>query len=130
MIVMPNLGKRTLEALAIATVYIVTAMPGLLIAMAPGNVAVVWPPSGIALTAMLLLGFRAGAGVWVGAFLVDLLFFVFHDTLMTTAVVTASSIATGSMLQAFLAAFYIDAPSVPTSLLDSKVFSSSRPLRR
>jgi integral membrane sensor domain MASE1 len=86
-------------------VYIVTAMPGLLIAIAPGNVAVVWPPSGIALTAMLLLGSRAGAGVWVGAFLVNLLFFIFHDTLMTTAVVTASSIATGSMLQAFLAAF-------------------------
>jgi diguanylate cyclase (GGDEF)-like protein/PAS domain S-box-containing protein len=105
MVVMPNIGKRTLEALAIATVYIVTAMPGLLIAIAPGNVAVVWPPSGIALTAMLLLGLRAGAGVWVGAFLVNLLFFTFHNALMTTAVVTASSIATGSMLQAALAAF-------------------------
>jgi integral membrane sensor domain MASE1 len=54
---------------------------------------------------MLLLGYRAGAGIWLGSFLVNLLFYVLHDVLMTTAVITASSIATGSMLQAFLAAF-------------------------
>ena len=105
LIVMPNVGKRAVEALAIAMVYIGTAQPGFLIAIAPGNVTVVWPPSGIALAAMLLLGYRAGAGVWVGSFLVNLLFFIFHNVLVTTAVITASSIATGSMLQAFLAAF-------------------------
>ena len=105
LIVIPNIGKRAVEALAIAMVYIGTAQPGFLIAIAPGNVTVVWPPSGIALAAMLLLGYRAGAGVWLGSFLVNLLFFIFHDVLATTAVITAGSIATGSMLQAFLAAF-------------------------
>ena len=103
--VMPNVGKRAVEALAIAMVYIGTAQPGFLIAIAPGNVTVVWPPSGIALAAMLLLGYRAGAGVWLGSFLVNLLFFIFHNVLVATAVITAGSIATGSMLQAFLAAF-------------------------
>jgi diguanylate cyclase (GGDEF)-like protein/PAS domain S-box-containing protein len=102
---MPNVGKRAVEALAIALVYIGTAQPGFLIAIAPGNVTVVWPPSGIALAAMLLLGYRAGAGVWLGSFLVNLLFFIFHDVLVATAIITAGSIATGSMLQAFLAAF-------------------------
>lgn len=105
LIVMPNVGKRAVEALAIALVYIGTAQPGFLIAIAPGNVTVVWPPSGIALAAMLLLGYRAGAGVWLGSFLVNLLFFIFHDVLVATAIITAGSIATGSMLQAFLAAF-------------------------
>jgi diguanylate cyclase (GGDEF)-like protein/PAS domain S-box-containing protein len=103
--VVPKVGKCAVEVLAIAIVYIGTAQPGFLIAIAPGNVTVVWPPSGIALAAMLLLGYRAGAGIWFGSFLVNLLFYVFHDVLMTTAVITASSIATGSMLQAFLAAF-------------------------
>jgi PAS domain-containing protein len=102
---MPNIGKRAVEALAIALVYIGTAQPGFLIAIAPGNVTVVWPPSGIALAAMLLLGYRAGTGVWLGSFLVNLLFFIFHEVLATTAVITAGSIATGSVLQAFLAAF-------------------------
>lgn len=102
---MPNVGRRAVEALAIAIVYIGTAQPGFLIAIAPGNVTVVWPPSGIALAAMLLLGYRAGAGVWLGSFLVNLLFFIFHHVWITTAVVTASGIATGSTLQAFLAAF-------------------------
>ena len=102
---MPNIGKRAVEVLAIALVYIGTAQPGFLIAIAPGNVTVVWPPSGIALAAMLLLGYRAGTGVWLGSFLVNLLFFIFHEVLATTAVITAGSIATGSVLQAFLAAF-------------------------
>src|SRR4029079_16162300 len=83
-----------------------TAQPGFLIAIAPGNVTVVWPPSGIALAALLLLGYRAWLGVWLGSFLVNLLFFVFHIQLLpTTAVATAGSIATGSMLQALLATF-------------------------
>jgi PAS domain S-box-containing protein len=102
---MAPIGKRALETLAIATVYIATAQPGFLIAIAPGNVTVVWPPSGIALAAMILLGYRAWPSVWLGSFLVNLLFFIFHNVLLTTAVTTASSIATGSMLQAFLAAF-------------------------
>jgi integral membrane sensor domain MASE1 len=105
LIVMPNVGKRAVEALAIAMVYIGTAQPGFLIAIAPGNVTVVWPPSGIALAATLLLGYRAGAGIWLGSFLVNLLFFMFHNVLATTAIITAGSIATGSMFQAFLAAF-------------------------
>jgi diguanylate cyclase (GGDEF)-like protein/PAS domain S-box-containing protein len=102
---MPSIGKRAVEALAIAMVYIGTAQPGFLIAIAPGNVTVVWPPSGIALAAMLLLGYRAGAGIWIGSFLVHLLFFIFHNVLAATAFITAGSIATGSLLQAFLAAF-------------------------
>ena len=102
---MVNIGKRLVEALAIAIVYIATAQLGFLTAISPGNVTVVWPPSGIALAAMLLLGYRAWAGVWLGSFLVNVLFFIFHDTLVPTAVTAASSIAVGSTLQAMLAAF-------------------------
>ncbi len=116
---MVNIGKRLVEALAIAIVYIATAQLGFLAAISPGNVTVVWPPSGIALAAMLLLGYRVWAGVWLGSFLVNVLFFIFHDTLFSTAVTAASSIAAGSTLQAFLAAFLyrrMIGPGIPHEL--------------
>ena len=99
-----NISKRLVEALAIAIVYIATAQLGFLVAIPPGNVTVIWPPSGIALTAMLVLGSRAWAGIWLGSFLVNV-FFLVDNMSSTTAVTAASSIAVGSTLQAFLAAF-------------------------
>ena len=99
-----NISKRLVEALAIAIVYIATAQLGFLVAIPPGNVTVIWPPSGIALTAMLLLGSRAWAGIWLGSFLVNV-FFLADNMLSTTAATAASSIAVGSTLQAFLATF-------------------------
>ena len=99
-----NISKRLVEALAIAIVYIATAQLGFLVAIPPGNVTVVWPPSGIALTAMLLLGSRAWAGIWLGSFLVNA-FFLSDNMPFITAATAASSIAVGSTLQAFLAAF-------------------------
>ena len=102
---MVHIGKRLVEAVAIAIVYIATAQLGFLAAISPGNVTVVWPSSGIALAAMLLLGNRAWAGVWLGSFLVNLLFFIFYEMVFIAAVTAASCIAAGSMLQAFLAAF-------------------------
>src|SRR5689334_24602241 len=97
--------RRGVEALAIAVVYGATAQPGFLIAIAPGNVTVACPPSGIALAAMLLLGYRASLGVWLGSFVVNSLFFLFHKELSSTSITVASGIATGSMLQAILATF-------------------------
>ena len=103
--VITRIGKQAVESLAIAIVYIATAQPGFLIAIPPGNVTVVWPPSGIALAAVALLGYRAATGVWLGSFLVNLLFFVSHQVPPPAGIAAASGIATGSMLQAVLAAF-------------------------
>ena len=66
----------------------------------------------------------------MGAFLANLLFFVFSNTLMTTAVITGSSIAAGQCYRAFLAAFLYRrtfGADIPPGL---KAFSSSRPLQR
>jgi integral membrane sensor domain MASE1 len=56
------------------------------------QVTVVWPPSGIALAALLVLGFRVWPGVWLGALAANLLA---HEP-----VVTAAAIATGNTLEA------------------------------
>ncbi|MGH8508591.1 MAG: CHASE domain-containing protein [Gammaproteobacteria bacterium] len=91
------------ETLVLALLYGVTAKLGLLFALAPGNVAVIWPPSGIALAAVLVRGYRASVGIWSGAMLVNLIFFSQDPSLSPLAITKASSIATGSLLQALLA---------------------------
>lgn len=122
-----NIGKRLVEALAIAIVYIAAAQLGFLVAIPPGNVTVVWPPSGIALTAMLLLGYRAWAGIWLGSFLVNGLFFVSANGLFATAATAASSIAAGSTLQALLAAFlyrHVIGSRIPQKMREIFIFTT------
>src|SRR5438132_7771286 len=60
----------------------------------------VWPPAGIALAALLLLGYRAWPAIFVGAFLVN----------VTTAgnVATSFAIATGNTLEALAGAWLVN----------------------
>ncbi|MGE5850886.1 MAG: MASE1 domain-containing protein, partial [Candidatus Methylomirabilota bacterium] len=49
----------------LAAVYFGTAKLALALAIPPGNATPVWPPSGIALTAVLLFGHRVWPGIWL-----------------------------------------------------------------
>jgi integral membrane sensor domain MASE1 len=53
-------------------VYFGAAKVGLALAYAHGQVTAVWPPSGIALAAAFLWGYRVWPGVMLGAFLANL----------------------------------------------------------
>jgi diguanylate cyclase (GGDEF)-like protein len=55
----------------LAVAYFIAAKLSLLLAIPPGYATAVWPPSGIALAATLLLGSRIWPGVWLGAALVN-----------------------------------------------------------
>jgi PAS domain S-box-containing protein len=57
------------EIVSVAVIYYLTGRLGRLVAPPPGIATVVWPPSGIALAALLILGNRVWPGVWLGAFL-------------------------------------------------------------
>src|SRR5688572_19119020 len=59
------------ESALLLVAYFVAAKASLLLAIPPGYATAVWPPSGIALAAMLLLGNRAWPGIWVGAALAN-----------------------------------------------------------
>jgi PAS domain S-box-containing protein len=87
-----------LAALAIA--YLVAGKLGLLFASVHANASAVWPPTGIALAALLLLGRRAWPAVAVGAFVVN----------VTTAgsVATSLGIALGNTLEALLGAWLVE----------------------
>src|SRR6266850_4036945 len=89
-----------LTVLAIAAVYFLAGKIGLSFASLNPSASVVWPPTGIALAAFLLLGRGVWPGVFVGALLVN----------VTTAGNLASSfgVATGNTLEGVLAAWLVE----------------------
>ncbi len=93
--------------------YILTARLGFLIALPPGNVTPLWPPSGIALAAGLVLGLQVGVGVWLGSFIVNM-----GSLAGAAAPVTAALIATGSTLQMLLAVLLLRRFVPRTSRMD------------
>jgi signal transduction histidine kinase/integral membrane sensor domain MASE1 len=85
-----------LAIVASATAYVAAGKFGLTLAFVNPSATPVWPPTGIALAAVLLLGYRVWPGLLIGAFVVN----------MTTAGSAASSlgIAIGNTLEALAGA--------------------------
>ncbi|HEY2681209.1 MAG TPA: MASE1 domain-containing protein [Candidatus Udaeobacter sp.] len=85
---------------AFGIIYLVAGKIGLHLASLHASASPVWPPAGIALAAMLLVGYRAWPAIFVGAFLVNL----------TTAgdIPTSVAIATGNTLEAVAGAWLVN----------------------
>jgi signal transduction histidine kinase len=96
--------RRWLPHLAVlvglAVIYFLAGKLGLSLAFVNRSVTSVWPPSGISLAAILLLGYRVWPGIFLGAFLVNI----------TTAgsVITCLGIATGNTLEAVMGAWLVN----------------------
>lgn len=91
---------RTVGAVsAVAIAYFAAARLGLSLAFAAEQVTVVWPPTGIALAALLLIGRVAAPGIWLGALAAN---FTIGEPL-----VTAFGIATGNTLEALTAVWLL-----------------------
>jgi signal transduction histidine kinase len=88
---------RFLAILALAAVYLLVAKLGLTLDAISGFATLVWGASGIALSALLLFGFRLWPGVWIGAFVVNLW--------MGAPWPVAAGIAVGNTLEAVLGAY-------------------------
>jgi integral membrane sensor domain MASE1 len=63
-----TVGGKILVPLLVALAYAGAAELGFTLAFATKQVTAVWPPTGIALAALLLWGNRVWPGIWVGAF--------------------------------------------------------------
>jgi len=97
-----------INVIAIAIAYAGTAKLGFRMSIPPGNISVVWPPSGIALAAILLRGPASWPGVALGSFIANSSFFSgITDPFSVDALGAASLIAAGSTLQALLGAALI-----------------------
>ncbi|MBS2036859.1 CHASE domain-containing protein [bacterium] len=74
-------------------------------AIPPGNVTPVWPPAGIGLAALLILGERFWPAIWTASFAFNLHFFnSSQGDLEVGSVLCSACIASGSSLQAWLGA--------------------------
>src|SRR5436190_19386345 len=100
---LPIIGLLTL-------VYFIAGKFGLMLASLHASASPVWPPAGIALAVLLLLGYRIWPAIFVGAFLVN----------ATTAGNVASSlaIAAGNTLEAVCGAWLVNRFAGGTSVFD------------
>ncbi len=97
---------RWVRVAIVAAGYMLTGIVGLSLAIPPGYVTAVWPPSGIALAALLLWGPRVWPGIAAGSVLVNV------AVALTTAeaefgflsILVAISIAIGSTAQSLACA--------------------------
>ncbi|HEY3945962.1 MAG TPA: MASE1 domain-containing protein, partial [Solirubrobacteraceae bacterium] len=92
-------GRDVVRIGLVAAAYFGVAKLCLLLAVANSSVTAVWPPSGLALAAVVVWGRRAWPGIWLGAFLVNL----------TTqgSVLAVAGIATGNTIEPLLGAFLL-----------------------
>jgi signal transduction histidine kinase/CheY-like chemotaxis protein len=91
----------TLPAIGVLTlIYLIAGKFSLQLAFVHKSASPVWPPAGIALAALLVLGFRVWPAIFVGAFLVNL----------TTVgnIFTSFGIASGNTLEAICGAWLVN----------------------
>jgi len=86
-------GTPPIVVLGLAAIYLLAGKLGLLLAFVHASATAVWPPTGIALAAFLLLGYRVWPGIFLGAFLVNL---------------TTLGIATGNTLEGLAGAYLVN----------------------
>lgn len=89
----------TLPNLVLAVIYFGAAKTGLAITFEAAQVTVIWPPTGIALAAILLFGYRMWPGIALGAFIANFM--------AAEPVLTASGIALGNTLEAVIGAWLL-----------------------
>jgi len=110
--------QRHLLSLALLTlVYFAAGKLGLRLASINASASAVWPPTGIALAALLLLGARAWPAIFLGAFAVNVT--------TTGLVVSSLGIAMGNTLEAVLGAYLVSRFAA-----DRRAFESGRDILR
>ena len=96
----PRLPADVATIAILAGVYFAAAKAGLMLAFVHASATAVWPPTGIALAAILMLGYRVWPGVLLGAFLANV-------TAAGTAA-TSAGIAVGNTLEALAGAYLVN----------------------
>ena len=91
--------SQSAQVALLGAVYFGAAKASLLLAIPPGYASPVWPPSGIALAALLIFGNRLWPGVWLGAALANYT--------VNGSALAALMIATGNTLEALAGAALI-----------------------
>jgi two-component system sensor histidine kinase/response regulator len=99
----------SVKLFGLATAYYLTGWLGLFIAIPPGYASPIWPPSGLALTALLAFGNHIWPGIVLGSVFVNVLtsFDGTSSTALFRSLGLATSIGIGAALQAVAAAVLV-----------------------
>lgn len=92
--------RQALVLIAIAALYFFAAKLGLAFAIIHTHVSPIWPPTGIAIAAVLLFGYRVAPAIFVGAFLANA-----NGPVSVTA---ALAIAAGNTLEAIVSGWLLE----------------------
>lgn len=102
------------KIILIACVYVIFAKVGLSLALSTKQVSTVWPPTGIAMAIMLLMGYRYWPGILIGAFVAN--------SLTAEPLFVAAIIGIGNTLEAVAGAYLIKHFIHSKNILD-KIFN-------
>src|SRR5438034_6769609 len=108
---MPRRGFSGVTAfVGLTLIYFLAGKLGLKLAFLHASASPVWPPAGVALGALLVLGYRTWPAIFIGAFLVN----------VTTAgnVATSLAIASGNTLEAVCGAWLVNRFADGTTVFD------------
>jgi PAS domain S-box-containing protein len=100
-----NFPMGLIQNIAVALTYLLTAKLGFLLALEQTNATAVWPPTGIALAACLVVGFHIWPGIFLGAFLANMLVLATGPFMSSLAVSLGT--ATGNTLEALISAYLV-----------------------
>jgi PAS domain S-box-containing protein len=100
-------AKAVAGFLALIFVYVAAGRFGLSLAIVNESASAVWPPTGIALAALLIWGLRLWPAIFVGAFLVNLLTPSPAGTSFIAMLVKDFGVAFGNTLEAFIGAWLV-----------------------
>jgi diguanylate cyclase (GGDEF)-like protein len=92
-------GPRVVTLLIVTAVYFVSGRLGLELALVNPSATAVWPPTGIALAAFLILGNYIGIGIMLGALLVNLT--------ISGSIPSSIAIAIGNTLEGLIGAYLV-----------------------
>jgi signal transduction histidine kinase len=95
----PRPVARAIRIAAIAVLYVLAARAGLQLDAISGFATLVWPPSGIALAALLLGGYELWPGIFLGA--------VIANVLTGAPILAALAIGVGNTLEAVIGAYLL-----------------------
>lgn len=95
-----SLKRNWLTIAVVAVVYFIGGRLGLNLAFVHESASAVWPPTGIALVALLVFGYRVWPAVAIGAFSVNLI--------TSKSVLVSLGIATGNTMEALVGAYLVN----------------------
>jgi len=102
-----NMQNGLIRNIVVAFAYVATAKLGFVHVLEQTNATAVWPPTGIALAACLVLGYCVWPGIFLGAFLANILL-LSHDSLPhAPELLLSCGTAAGNPLEAVLGAYLV-----------------------